>query len=299
MKNCYAISASKYLDYERAESLKLLDIYNSVCNLVTPDNNLFSIGKRTVGNGPFSIIISDKAFNELKKNLNIRLKIYKHNNQIIFGEKLKIIIRNKKIWDPLIDVHFTESAEFLLIELLNYFKLKSSGKGVSNILLLIDKEKVVDNSLNLKICEIILENFQAMLYNYKNNRGYKSNIEKIIGLGTGLTPSGDDFIRGAITGFFYFYDYDKFESLTQEIYTISEQKTNIISRNYIKSAIHGLIDEKMKNFLHSLTEKNEIVFLNLKSVIETGETSGIDYLTGFFASYITGYEILEEWRLKK
>lgn len=298
MKNYYAISASKYLDYKKPESLKIVEVYNSICNLVTPDNILFSIGNKSVGNGPFTVIVSDKAFTELKKNLNRKLKVYKQNNQIIFGKKLKIIIQNRKKWDPLIDVHFTESDEFLLIELLNYFKLKSSGKGISNILHLIENEKVINKSLNLKICEIILENFQRMLYNYKNNREYKSNIEKVIGLGIGLTPSGDDFIRGAITGIFYFYDYDKFKPLTYEIYRISEQKTNIISRNYIKSTIHGFIDEKMKNFLHSLTEKNEMVFLNLKSVIETGETSGIDYLTGFFVSYIIGYKMLKEWRHK-
>lgn len=297
MKNFYILSVSEYLDLETFGTLQLIGEYNSVLNFIDTQGNLFSIVKKDICNGPFNIVVNNTNFNEIKRCIAKECEIFKKNYKIIFESRLKLSVNDKtELWSPVMDVHFRQESELLLIEAINYFKTMSAGKGISNFLRMLDNQSIIETGINYKITKIIYDSFSMLLHNYKNNRNYLKNIGNIIGLGQGLTPAGDDFICGAVIGFYYFYETSEFSPMLNAIQDICEKKTNKLSANYIKSACKSLVNEKTKKFLNSLTYQSQTLFLDIKSVLDTGETSGIDFLTGFFASYLVGYDIFREWR---
>ncbi len=108
-----------------------------------------------------------------------------------------------------------------------------------------------------------------------------SGIAKLKGTGTGLTPSGDDFIAGVLFGLHineHLYHCD-LTDLKNEILTVSETK-NLFSANFIKSAHKGLYFYRLKQYLtkaytHPADTKQE-----LENLFSIGNTSGADLLTG-------------------
>src|SRR2546422_10610602 len=76
-------------------------------------------------------------------------------------------------------------------------------------------------------------------------------IRPLIGLGPGLTPSGDDFIVGYLAGLWSTAGSDssrlRFMSSLGAWLSQAAAGTNAISRTYIKSAVYGNVSEPIAN----------------------------------------------------
>lgn len=116
----------------------------------------------------------------------------------------------------------------------------------------------------------------------------KEEFAKITGAGPGLTPSGDDFITGALSAVFCLAAYG---FISKDVAfgigncaSANENKTNHISGSFIKQASLGLLSYGMIQAAKSLFEdgfSKETLFRNIKTVLDFGSSSGTDILTGF------------------
>ncbi len=108
-------------------------------------------------------------------------------------------------------------------------------------------------------------------------------IKKMKGSGHGLTPSGDDFITGMLYALNLIPEINKKDTieLRNEIYEVSKTN-NDISRNMIFHASKGLYFKQFKNFQEALIMKDENLIQKFKSLINIGETSGSDMITGYY-----------------
>ena len=114
----------------------------------------------------------------------------------------------------------------------------------------------------------------------------RASIRPLIGLGHGLTPSGDDFLVGYLTGLWS--TAGNSPSRTQFLAAldveISEtaRNTNEISRAYLRSAIKGHVSEPIAKLAQQLSQANNAssVTAATQAALQVGHTSGADGVLG-------------------
>lgn len=106
-------------------------------------------------------------------------------------------------------------------------------------------------------------------------------VYKAIGLGIGLTPSGDDFIQGMMMAEAVFGQKDEIAVMTKE--HLLERSTTDVSVAYYEALFDGVaLHEIWLTFLRMVPDTNHDELLNqLIWMRRYGHTSGSDLLLGF------------------
>jgi hypothetical protein len=115
----------------------------------------------------------------------------------------------------------------------------------------------------------------------------------LIGLGPGLTPSGDDFIVGYLAGLWSTAGSDssrlRFMSSLGTRLSEAADGTNEISRTYMKSAINGNVSEPIATLAQRIGQANSMdgVREATRTALQVGSTSGADGVLGLLLGCIT------------
>ena len=112
---------------------------------------------------------------------------------------------------------------------------------------------------------------------------FEDGVPLIKGLGHGLTPSGDDFIAGMMSGLrlaSLLLGRDSNE-LINRIYDIS-RGGNFLSNAFLYCTKEGWYMAKQKSLIEAMLYGDESEVINrAESLLTIGETSGADWGTGF------------------
>ena len=117
-------------------------------------------------------------------------------------------------------------------------------------------------------------------------------IKPLIGLGLGLTPSGDDFIVGFLAGLWSTVGSDssrlRFMSSLGAWLSQAATGTNAISRTYIKSAVNGNVSEPIAILAQRFgqAESLDSVREATRTALQVGNTSGTDGVLGLLLGCI-------------
>ena len=116
-------------------------------------------------------------------------------------------------------------------------------------------------------------------------------LTSLIGLGSGLTPGGDDFLTGMLSTFAALparFNHKLMESVRAAI-TDNLDNTNEISRAFIKCALASQFSVPVITLYDELCTGAEAVDKLTKDFLAIGHSSGIDTLTGIWWSleYLT------------
>lgn len=110
----------------------------------------------------------------------------------------------------------------------------------------------------------------------------------LLGVGTGLTPSGDDLVGAALFArrLLAAIDADAREaSLGQRLVAQARERTHVISAalfaDLADGASYGLLHDVVDALLHA---SMETVFERVRALVAIGHSSGWDMLTGFIAA---------------
>ncbi|GBU09618.1 hypothetical protein AwWohl_07560 [Gammaproteobacteria bacterium] len=110
------------------------------------------------------------------------------------------------------------------------------------------------------------------------------NLVKMLGLGIGLTPSGDDFLIGlyAATCIKKSLPIDM-----QLLLKKSAAATTSISQHFLQSAAHGFFSESLLAFNQlDLNSNEEQIKKSLENVLQKGASSGLDTMLGYMSGLI-------------
>jgi hypothetical protein len=131
-----------------------------------------------------------------------------------------------------------------------------------------------------------------------NTEKVKHAIGKLVGLGPGLTPCADDFLSGFASSLGWVSrsfekHIDYVDRINEEIAT-QAGKTNLLSRQLLKHATKGEINERAEKLLTAILRgpSSEIEPL-VREVMEIGETSGIDMMVGILLGVEIGLKTNE------
>jgi hypothetical protein len=122
-------------------------------------------------------------------------------------------------------------------------------------------------------------------------------IDILKGCGLGLTPSGDDFIAGLLTGvnLLQTLHHRNFRNIIDAVLKTSVGD-NIFSNAFLALAGQGLLFGRIKDLIESLIHKGESsIRASTGKLLALGASSGADLGTGFFMTVFRDREMMAQW----
>lgn len=113
-----------------------------------------------------------------------------------------------------------------------------------------------------------------------------SAVASLIGLGPGLTPSGDDLLVGYMAGLWSTVrdrsERAQFISSLGETISHLSHKTNDISRTYLYHAVQGQVSSRLANLAEAISHgtSTEQLLEIAEAAMRIGHTSGMETVTG-------------------
>ena len=142
---------------------------------------------------------------------------------------------------------------------------------------------IFQSSQNLNLMfEVARKHIHAISITLKNNhfQDAVSHLTSLIGLGIGLTPSGDDFLCGFLAGLIFMNLWDTpFSSTLRRSIRCNLSRTNEISSAFLSCALHRQFGTAV-HMLCNFSETSEI----LPQFLAIGHSSGLDTLCGIYFS---------------
>ncbi len=257
MKRIKAISLTSGVNDWLANTREphVLHVFDRACNLINEQKDVLSIVAPKIGNGPFNLVLeTDSLFVE---HLSIESIVSASANQLVLGD-LTIHTAGAQLWDASPDW-----------ELLN----SRRDEIAQRMLALTFPDHQFSNPLTASLSSALLE---------ADVSAAKTIASKLAGLGQGLTPSGDDFMMGALHAAWILHPPKVATDLAQGVAESAAPLTTSLSAAWIRSAGRGEAGELWYQFFNALVAGDEIrIKESVEKILAVGETSGADALAGF------------------
>jgi hypothetical protein len=258
---------------------RILQVFEHACNLINERREVISIVTPQIGNGPFNLVVADNIC--FLDNFNLGSPISISPAQLILGS---LIIRkeNAKLWNPQPD---WEMLHIKRDDVLNQIK----QLPITNYVKHGGFDCLPLNHLSLPYVQSLISSLSSALAK-EDISNAKKITSKLAGLGSGLTPSGDDSITGALYAAWILHPPDVSRVLAQEIADLAAPLTTSLSAAWLKAAGKGEAGIVWHEFFDALLSKDWArIEESKKKILAVGATSGADALAGFtgvFASWM-------------
>jgi len=245
---------------------------NFSCN-----DKLLAFVTKEIGNGPVNIVVSDitsvscKNIQLIKDELICGSNNYDLTKSIRYNSGIEEEKINKAV--------FLENLNKLLPLLTEY------GAPLSLAFIFDDQRK---NNFRSSFEKNFINKVDSAVEQIKNGEIIRG-VEILNGCGFGLTPSGDDFIAGMLNALYILQIISGKQNIAELRHNVflAAQTENIISKNAISFASKGRFNEVFKNLICSLSgNDDDLLAHNTLRLLQTGETSGADMLTGFLFTFV-------------
>lgn len=209
-------------------------------------------------------------------------------NEVFFPEiRTRLIWDESCIWHPTQPVPAKSRPEQRLHTLSKMaqgvLQEKEGETGFTPLLGIILKKTVEETPAELEPVRQALGLLQTALRE-KNNEVTHQILERFLGYGRGLTPSGDDFAAGILLALNRWPElvcpgYPR-QELNKAMVSSAQSKTTRLSANIIEQAVTGVADERLLKALDNIMHGEDDVQENILDIIHLGHSSGADMLVG-------------------
>ena len=252
--------------------------FNRTFNIKSFENgDLYTIACRKLDNGPNTLIIDVDNMKLMEIEVNERVRVEK--NLMYIGDKLIISIDKINKWESILPTYpnKVETLKQNLMKMKEYITIHGAGGGIK-------KNDIPQNPFETEVSNM-LEKRTLLLFNELLNESISSALPhavSLVGLGPGLTPSGDDFLTGLFTVFNMknspFYPH---RSFCEDVLKKANTLTNDISYMTMKKAAIGKVRESIISLLSSLlVEDDDDLILSMNKLLNIGSSSGTDIAYG-------------------
>nr|WP_314463524.1 DUF2877 domain-containing protein [uncultured Clostridium sp.] len=160
---------------------------------------------------------------------------------------------------------------------------RSAGAGFCTIFVS-SCVKDQENNLETELVTAAAKHRLTACNTFMQTADYEKATEELvslIGLGVGLTPSGDDFLCGVLAGLILTGNSDQpFTSVLKERIGANLNKTNDISRTFLQCALSSHFSKPIKDLVFPASPEDI-----LASFEAVGHSSGIDSLCGIYYAH--------------
>jgi hypothetical protein len=233
------------------------------------------------GLGPLNVECREASLAGTIKSLRVGDAVSVQNKSLRVGATLALSLENAKEWRPVPPGDWNRD---------------SVKHGLENLRAVIGARELpqeglaallVDSSARLNaVAEAArgpMRDFQAMLQKAIANSGSSLEVGKLtlfIGLGPGLTPSGDDALGGALITLHVLGEDKVRDRLWHELAPLARAATGDISFAHLSAAAEGFGHEAVHRLINQVLEGGADLSSALDAVDAIGHTSGWDALLG-------------------
>ena len=234
---------------------QLIGAYELVWNFASEDSRVVSLVRASLGMGPFAVMLPDAVWPDSPPE-EIRL-----NPASLHFDTGALALAGAEVWEPIVDWPEFQLAK---IKLFQKDLLKFSHWRV-----LRKQPKAMAMALSRRASDLLA----ALAIGDEINEV----IPKMVGLGNGLTPAGDDYLLGYIAALHYSHS-----DLAKQIKLPQKLLTTKLSGAFLQAAVHGEFVQSWHDLAEAIRLEDSVRFAEAVSQIEQyGATSGVDALAGF------------------
>ncbi|MBU5444343.1 DUF2877 domain-containing protein [Paenibacillus sp. MSJ-34] len=255
----------------------------------TENGELYTIAACTIDNGPNTIVIRAGRLSGL--GIAAGDRVYADRAMLYVERKLAVSIADAAAWKsalpnyPLDDRRLRRN----LIAAKAFVELEGKNGGMK-------RAAARDNLFDAEVSKRLEERSSSLLFALSkgDTAGARDHALTLIGLGPGLTPSGDDYLLGLFTIVnLPNSPLRRYRPLCADIANEAAGLTNPISHMGLIKAAAGQVRESVVELLRSLTDGDpEQAIRSLKAVLNIGSSSGTDIAMGL----IHGLELIAQHR---
>lgn len=244
-----------------------MHVFDQACNLINEQGEVLSIVAPEIGNGPFNLVNDDGVL--FSEHLSVQSPISNSRNHLNLGN-LTISTADAKIWSPRPD----------------WERLHARKDNILNQLAKLPI--IAEHSFGTNY-QMPMSQFSTSLISALTNADIPSSlvaVQRLAGLGIGLTPAGDDFILGAILAAWIIHPLEIVSALAKEIANTAAPLTTSLSAAWLKSAGNGEVGILWHDLFGSLLNADTVrIQTATDKILAVGETSGADALAGFIGTF--------------
>lgn len=258
-------------------------VFERTINLEDTENGeLYTIGSSSLDNAPNTIIADIKGYRQF--GIQPGTGVWAERNILHIGGLFSLLVENSVHWNSKLPIYPNETATLTenVARLKNLIDAYGKAGGM--------KEDPSNSALFAKETSRLLKerstNLQKALADGENALAL-DNARGLIGLGAGLTPSGDDFLTGLLAALsIKGCPSQKFSGFGRQVVEIAKPLTNVISWTALQKGSTGQVRESTIALIQAVlygTEEDLLTALN--EVLKIGSTSGTDMAIGIAAGF--------------
>lgn len=254
-------------------------VFKRTINIITEKNEIYTLATSDIFKGPRLIHLSPKDLSKI--NELVGKNVQEKSEKLVIKNQLEIDFFNAKEYKvpEIIFKPVSEKVKENVVFLNNYLIKELDTVGYYRKTFLNEVENVLHQFL-ITGSTLLKEGLEE-----KNEKKVNEGISKLVGLGHGLTPSGDDLLTGvSLVLNSSNYPNQEMTQLFNQQLTSRLSKTNLISQNQLRLSMNGKALAPTITFINALFEGKEIeeLMVSMKEILTIGSSSGSDILSGVF-----------------
>ncbi|MEN8174066.1 MAG: DUF2877 domain-containing protein [Chloroflexota bacterium] len=259
----------------------VLHVFQSTLNLINDDSEVFSIVTPAIGSGPFSLVVKNTDFRDYA-DAATPIKI--ENRNLSIGVT-SCPCHPIPTWEPRPDWDALRiQKQAVIAQMLSMEAFINQHAPADSMAQILNRTASESHFLQDKFAGTAQIAVQSLS---KGLRGHdlkfiEEAAVRLVGLGLGLTPSGDDYLMGVIFGLWIGYPKNFAVRCAELIYQTAREKTNHLSAAWLGAAA----DEEAGEIWHHLfgaliSHEKTLLQQSIARILAAGHSSGGDALAGF------------------
>ncbi len=277
---------------------KVSNVFSRAINMINEQEEVIGITEPEALNNPISLLVPQASV--YLPRCFPGMKVFFSNKSLRIGRYFTIYFENASFFDPSLKLKAPISPYSLIQERLRYIsRFSAYGRGGVGDLIpyygLLSQGKLPEVRLS-PWAEVLAPHLAGLcqslaLANRENERIF---FHRIIGVGKGFTPAGDDVLIGLFGSLKVFLREssvnDSGDKLLPQVSWI--KGTTPLSSALIRHSLQGEIAEGLGNLVQSILAGEGTLDGNLRQLLSMGATSGEDTILGVLLGVNIGLRIL-------
>jgi hypothetical protein len=256
------------VDWSREDnSLPIHSVFKRVVNIKTQDG-LISVVTKSIGKSA-SYTVIDQEIDFLETGIKAG-DLVKTNEKCLIFNSLIVDMSNAQVLNDIVSRDFRWEKSKIDFE--NLIAFKSS----------VDRYSANNSAWEKLHCD---RDFNERIQKLKGKNPYEA-VKYLIGLGPGLTPTGDDVLLGFLSIVNTCDDFISIREVFNNEILSNLKCTSDISGYFLKMAAENHYHEYVQNVIYSMVHGlPESVSISVKKLLNIGATSGTDIAIGMYLGF--------------
>lgn len=272
---------------------KIIGVFRRCLYLENSSGRLVCIGERGIGPGPLNALCEVSKDVDFSKIFSTGSSARVQNGSIYLYPEINIDVSRPEVWEPEPFPMDWDLASFLhnLSFIVQWIDETGPREGLASLIAnIVSGEEISRKNVFQSTCWKGISDFRHWLSHSLHEgrkQGLPAGAQQLIGLGPGLTPSGDDFWCGVMIALRLLEHYKISEKIADTILSQAKERTNKISCAHLQCAAGGQGAQALHETISAMGVPDEARLNSaLHALDKIGHTSGWDTLVGVVCVFL-------------